>query len=186
MTIEKRHNVFISYHHSEEDTLYQKALEQILIESNAEKVVTSRRNDFSGIPPRLEMNRVKQLIRQRFLRNTTVTVVLVGKETWKRKHIDWEISASISDNSLESRSGLVGILLPSHPDYQSERISPFTLPPRLHDNIQCGYAKLYKWNDDPQEIQEWIHEAFMSRQKLHPNDSRAMYNRDRIGLSWKP
>ncbi len=183
---EKRHNVFISYQHNEEDALYEQALKNILLEADVEKVITSRKSDFSGISPRLEMTRIKQLIRQRFLRNTTVTVVLVGQHTWKSKHIDWEISTSISDNALESRSGLVGILLPSHADYHSERINPFTLPPRLHDNVKCGYAKLYKWTDNPEEIQDWIHESFMNRYKLYPDDSRVMYNKDRIGASWKP
>ncbi len=183
---EKRHNIFICYHHNDEDVLYEQALKKILFDADAEKVISSRGEEFGNIPPNLKFKRTRELIRERFLRNTTVTVVLIGKDTWKRKHIDWEISASIHDSSLESRSGLIGILLPSHEDYGTGHINPFTLPPRLHDNMRCGYAKLYEWNDNPEEIQEWIHEAFMNRYKLHPDDSRPPYSRNRLGPSWKP
>ena len=26
---------------------------------------------------------------------------------------------------------------------------PATIPPRLYDNIECGFAKIYNWSDNP-------------------------------------
>lgn len=58
-----------------------------------------------------------QQIRDNYLRDSSVTIVLVGKDTWKRKFIDWEISASIRNTQNNPRSGLFGIILPTHDDY---------------------------------------------------------------------
>lgn len=47
------------------------------------------------IDPNLATDTIRQKIRDEYLRGSTVTVVLVGPETWQRKHVDWEIGASI-------------------------------------------------------------------------------------------
>ena len=65
-----------------------------------------------------------------------MTVVLIGAETWKRKHVDWEIGASIRETEHNPRSGLLGILLPTYPRPHGEpnNYFPNTIPPRLYDN----------------------------------------------------
>ncbi len=181
--IEKRHKIYICYHHGQDDSYKDKFIENIAL---VEKTFATRDDHFGNIAPDTTIKRTKALIRERFLRDSTVTVVLVGKESWKRRHTDWEISASITDTQLQGRSGLVGILLPNHPEFGNDKIDPFTIPPRLHDNIECGYAKLYQWVDDPLMLQQWIHEAFIRRQKLHPSNSRPEYKLNRIGgNNWK-
>lgn len=62
-------------------------------------------------------NYIMQQIRENYLSDSTVTIVLIGKETWKRKYVDWEISASIRNTQKNPRSGLIGILLPSRPGF---------------------------------------------------------------------
>ena len=57
---------------------------------------------------------IHRTIRDHFIRDATVTIVLVGPRTWQRKYVDWEISSSLMNTQLNPRCGLLGILLPSH------------------------------------------------------------------------
>src|SRR5262249_202980 len=45
--------------------------------------------------------------------DTTVTILLVGRETKFRKHVDWELYSSMRDGPRNKRSGIVVINLPS-------------------------------------------------------------------------
>ncbi|MDR0369526.1 MAG: TIR domain-containing protein [Candidatus Peribacteria bacterium] len=40
---------------------------------------------------------VKRVIQEGYLDDSSVCVVLIGTETYKRKHVDWEISAAIHE-----------------------------------------------------------------------------------------
>ncbi len=42
-----------------------------------------------------------------------MTILLVGKETKDRKHIDWEIYSSMYDGKVNKKSGILVINLPS-------------------------------------------------------------------------
>ena len=97
---------------------------------------------------------IMQQIREDFLSDSTVTIVLIGEETWKRKYVDWEISASIRNTQKNPRSGLIGIILPSHPNYTTEKYTSNIIPPRLFDNDKCGFAKIYNWSENPVAIQK--------------------------------
>ena len=66
-----------------------------------------------------------------YLKDSTVTVVLIGEETWKRKHVDWEIGSSLRQTQNNSRSGLLGIILPTYPRESVKKYNPYTIPPRL-------------------------------------------------------
>ena len=60
---------------------------------------------------------IRQKIRDDFIADATVTIVLIGPCTWQRKHVDWEIGSSLRDTKKNSRCGLLGIWLPNHPDF---------------------------------------------------------------------
>ena len=45
--------------------------------------------------------------------NSTLTIVLVGTETKKRKHVDWEIFSSMIDGKINKKSGVLVINLPT-------------------------------------------------------------------------
>jgi hypothetical protein len=119
------------------------------------------------------------------LRDSTVTLVLIGKETWKRKHVDWEIGSSIRSTQYSPRSGLLGIFLPTHSDYGRDKYDPYICPPRLHQNVDNSFAKLYDWNINPDIIQSWIHEAFERRNKIIPNNSYPSFVNNRPGERWQ-
>ena len=48
----------------------------------------------------------------------------------------------------------------------------YTIPPRLHDNIECEFATIHNWSEDPNQVQSWIHDAFKRRKEILPNNSR--------------
>lgn len=55
--------------------------------------------------------RIREIIRDRYLRDSTVTIVLAGQETKRRKHVDWEIYSSMIDGKVNKRSGILVINL---------------------------------------------------------------------------
>lgn len=53
------------------------------------------------------------IIRDNYLRDTSVLILLVGTETKKRKHVDWEIYSSMRNSAKNRKSGILVINLPS-------------------------------------------------------------------------
>lgn len=115
---------------------------------------------------------IRRVIREDYLKDTTVTVVLIGVETWQRKHVDWEIGASLSDPDANPIGGLIGIVLPSHPDYSKPTKHPRRIPPRMSDNLlgEDPYAQLYDWPKpfEPQLVADWIERAHCRREGQPP------------------
>jgi hypothetical protein len=168
----QRHKVFVSYHHAN-DEYYRDKFDEICTEILVPKSV-----QIGDIDPNLRTETIRQKIRDEFLRDSTVTVVLIGSETWKRKHVDWEISSSIRQTTANPRSGLIGIILPTYPR-SGNGYNPHTIPPRLHDNLSNKFASIYNWSNNPYEIQKWIHEAFNRRDKIIPDNSRDLFSNNR-------
>ena len=69
--------------------------------------------DTGDISDRLPDERIREKIRDQYLRDSSVTIVLVGTETKRRKHIDWEIYSSMVDGEVNKKSGIVVINLPT-------------------------------------------------------------------------
>lgn len=176
-----RHNVFVSYHHRNDEG-YKNEFERLF--SNVYDIMETKAVSDGDINPNIKTETIRQKIRDEFIRSASVTVVLIGSETWKRKHVDWEISSSIRSTQYNSRTGLLGILLPSYPRTDTSKYTRGTVPPRLQDNIDCNFAKIYNWSNNPYELQEWIHEAFLRRSNMNPSNSREMFGQNRTTNSW--
>ncbi|MCP4583033.1 MAG: TIR domain-containing protein [candidate division Zixibacteria bacterium] len=176
-----RHKVFISYHHYN-DQFYRDLFERLF--AVYYDIIVSKSVQIGDIESNLLVNTVRQKIRDEYLGDSTVTVVLVGTETWKRKHVDWEISSSIRNTSNNPRSGLLGILLPTHESYQNKTYNEYTVPPRLCHNQKCGFANIYNWNEDPNIVGNWINLAFHNRFKVEPDNSYPNYVNNRSGERW--
>lgn len=176
-----RHRVFVSFHHALDQDDYRQFRE--LFHDRAEAIVDESVQD-GDIDPNDKTDNTRRIIREKYLRDTTVTVVLVGRETWQRKHVDWEIGASIRQTAASSRSGLLGILLPSYSS-SNRTYDPHTIPPRLWDNVECGFAKMYRWTDRADHLQAWVHEAFERRRTVQPDNSRVQFARNRSGDRWR-
>jgi hypothetical protein len=176
-----RHNVFVSYHHKN-DEAYKIEFERLF--SGIYDILETKAVSDGDINTYIKTETIRQKIRDEFIRTATVTVVLIGSETWKRKHVDWEISSSIRDTQLNSRTGLIGIILPTYPRTDTNSYIEGTIPPRLYDNQKCGFSKIYNWSNDPHQVQQWIHEAFNRRKQINPDNSREMFGQNRSTSSW--
>ncbi|MFX1487155.1 MAG: TIR domain-containing protein, partial [Promethearchaeota archaeon] len=177
-----RHKVFVSYHHLR-DQAYRDSFEYMFAHINDIMVVRSVQ--IGDLDPNLKTETIRQKIREEYLRDSTVTVVLIGAETWKRKHVDWEIAASIRHTQYNPRSGLLGIILPTYPRQDQQTYDPYTIPPRLCDNIKCRFAEIYNWSNDANTVQSWIHEAFERRNRVNPNNTRPLFANNRSGGRWQ-
>lgn len=179
-----KHKIFISYHHSN-DQDYKEELESIYCEWLDNCI--SRSVQDMDIDDNLPDEKIREIIRDNYLKNSTVTVVLVGQETWKRKHVDWEIYSSLYDGSKNKRSGLIGVLLPSYPDLINNKYNPYTIPQRLYDNIQTGYAKIYSWDDFLINCEDYIDEAYKRKNdySFKTDLSRERFKQNRSGDRWR-
>ena len=54
-------------------------------------IMVSKSVELGDIDPNLKTETIRQKIRDNYLQDSTVTVVLVGAHTWQRKFVDWEI-----------------------------------------------------------------------------------------------
>lgn len=168
-----QHKVFISYYHTE-DQSYRDHFEELFLNFYGIVVTDSiRMGDFDD--KKVSAERIRQYIRDKYLRDTTVTVVLVGANTWQQKSVDWEISSSLHQTQYTTRSGLLGILLPTYQRLSYNSIDSHRIPPRLMDNIACGFSKLYVWDENPYTVQSWIHYAYKRRTEILPDFSRDPY-----------
>jgi MTH538 TIR-like domain (DUF1863) len=177
----QRHNVFVSYHHAN-DQYYRNEFENLFV--RIYDIMISQSVQIGEIDKNLNTETVRQKIRDEYLRDTSVTVVLIGTHTWQRKHVDWEIGSSIRDTKHNPRSGLLGIFLPSYPLTTDNKFNQYTIPPRLYYNWKNGFAKLYNWNANPNLVQGWIHEAFLNRDKSIPDNSFPTFANNRTGDRW--
>ncbi|PKO83951.1 MAG: hypothetical protein CVU17_04990 [Betaproteobacteria bacterium HGW-Betaproteobacteria-11] len=176
-----RHKVFVSYHHAL-DGAYKNSFE--LRFGSVFGAIVPGSVDDGDIAPNLPTETIRQKIRDEYLRDTSVTIVLIGAQTWQRKHIDWEIGSSIRDTKANPRSGLLGILLPSYPRTDPSKYNPRTIPPRLYDNIQGGFATIYNWSENASTVQDWIHQAYLRKSTKEPDNSRSSFGKNHTGSAW--
>lgn len=185
-----RHKVFISYHH-EEDQEYKNRLVQALAHKSIDMSVPQDEIQEDGI----HLDEIRRIIRDEHIADATVAIVLIGKCSWQRKHVDWEISASLIDRRNNPRCGLLGLLLPTHPDYRKrpDKRNHHLIPPRLADNIlePDPFAAICDWpkNGLGRKIAPKIHDAFLRRNKQpDPDNSRRLFGRNWSGdcrRGWK-
>lgn len=179
-----KHKVFISFHH--DDQMYKDRF----VDMMEGHIVDESVHDEDIDDDNLRTETIRQKIRDDFIADATVTVVLVGACTWQRKHVDWEIGSSLRNTKRNSRCGLLGILLPTHPDYDEDKYNERLVPPRLANN--CGknsYARMYYWSESPSKVQGWIHSAFLRRNKIDPHNSLPQFKKNRSGdcsQGWQP
>jgi hypothetical protein len=98
---------------------------------------------------------VMRRVRELYVRDSTVTIVLIGPCTWSRRFVDWEIQASLRQPVGVLPNGLIGILL-------DKRIRP-SLPPRFALNRDSGYAKYHYYPATVAVLEDWIEDAYWAR-----------------------
>ena len=156
--IQTKHRVFASFHHK--DQVWRDLWDGITRTIAVNVSVGDGEIDDSS-----SAGYIKRLIQLEYITQASVVVVLIGPRAYCRKHIDWEISAGINAK-VGGRSGLLGILLPNHPDFGKPNYSYANVPPRLADNVQSGYAIVYDWTSDVAALKTRIELAFRNRVAL--------------------
>lgn len=174
-----RHKVFISFYHDDQE------YKEEFVSAMGDDIVDKSVDDGDIDDDRLATETIRQKIRDGFIADATVTVVLIGRCTWQRKHVDWEIGSSLRKTKKNSRCGLLGILLPNHPDFGTTKYHPQLIPPRLADNCEGddSYACIYDWPGQhaTDRIRQWIHKAFKRRTGTPPDNSRDQFGHNRSG-----
>ena len=173
-----RHKVFISFH--EKDIKWKEDFVRMMGKRIVDRSVDTGNIDDTG----LTTATVRQKIRDEYIRDATVTIVLIGPRTWQRRHVDWEVGSSIRKTKKNPRCGLLGIVLPNHPNHgRNKKLDPHLIPPRLADNWteDDSYSLICDWPDPwaPAKIAEWIHRAFVRRDGTPPNNARGPFARNR-------
>lgn len=168
---------FISYHHDDEREV-QTFLDTY---SNAE-VFTHRALGLdmaNDIVDSHDTEYVMRRIRELYMQNTSVTIVMVGQNTWKRRYVDWEIAASLRNGFGNPANALLGIKLPSYA-YGIQRY-----PDRLNDNLNAEgvaagtpcYAQCIPYPTNSAELKAAIEVVYERRQtRSHLiNNTRARF-----------
>ena len=103
----QRHKVFISYHH-ESDQWYK---EELIRMGKEHAVFIDKSVGDGDISEDILDEQIRLRIRDDYLRDSTVTIVLFGTETKKRKHVDWEIYSSMYNGKINKQSGVLVVNL---------------------------------------------------------------------------
>lgn len=165
------HKVFISYHHRNDQGYKESLLEW----NRGNDIFIDASVDTGNIDENLRDESIRQKIRDEYLRDSSITILLVGTDTKNRKHIDWEIYSSMYDGQVNKKSGMLVINLPStgctyytaaHGDVEKTALYPsisewksFTnradyerrypyMPSRIIDNLLKNDAKVSVANWD--------------------------------------
>ncbi|MEV8467852.1 TIR domain-containing protein [Fluviibacterium sp. DFM31] len=100
---------FISYHH-ENDQDYKHHLSNLARQFGA---FQDGSLPVTGIPDDNRSSQsIRRQIRDEFLSDSEVTILLCGGETRGRKHVDWELKSSMINGRVNRKSGILVINLP--------------------------------------------------------------------------
>lgn len=151
-----RHKCFISYHAVDTDEVTQ-FIDTFGTEFIAKTVGVTDEDDFIDSN---DSDYIMDRIRAKYLGDSTVTIVLVGKCTWARRYVDWEVYSSLRNSKLSKVNGLLAIQLPSGG----------RLPARVEDNVErtqdrtdIGYARWMSYPSSKTVLRDWISDAFLAR-----------------------
>ena len=203
----KRHKVFISYYHND-DQRYKNVLSNMkyfnLEKYSYESVFEDysvRNGDINDVY--LSAEQIRRIIRDEYIQDATVLILLCGRNTRCRKHIDWEIHAAMYDSDVNPQMGIVVINLPtikqsmraSHDGEETllnpycswqrasterwvnEQLYPF-MPDRIIDNFVASKPiTVVDWNvieGNPTKLMKLIDNAFVDRNSFSYDLSRPL------------
>ena len=154
-----KHKIFISYHHHGDQAYYDHFSKtfhdayDVIYDNSLERQVDSDDIDY-----------VRRRIRENYIKGSSCTIVLVGRDTWVRKYVDWEIEAT-----LDMEHGLIGVGLPTAPTTADNKVS---VPGRLYDNIQSGFALWLTWQQimaSAAQLEQYVAQAKSRNTELIDN-----------------
>lgn len=100
---------FVSYHHAN-DQYYK---EEFIRWATTDGIIDDYSVGTGEIDANLPNETIRRRIRDYYLRESEVTVLLCGSETRFRKHVDWELKSSMINGQINKQSGILVIDLPT-------------------------------------------------------------------------
>jgi len=154
-----KRKVFVSYHHDNDQVWYNEfsrvfaSTYELISDNSLDRRIDSEDPEY-----------VERRIRENHIKGSSITIVLCGSETWKRKYIDWEICGT-----LYCKHALLGILLPTAIILPDNTVQT---PNRLATNFHTGYAHWIRWTNNPAELKVAIEKAeAMAKDAFRINNS---------------
>ena len=141
-------NVFVSYSHR----LDQDAADDFRTTFGIERGVFSDRSLENMDIGHLTDDTIRDNYIRKKIANSSVTIILIGKETGGRWWCDWEIYYSLLKTTGNDRNGLLGILLPNKEHW---------IPQRLKKNLHMG--NIIEMPRDYRTLENEIENAYNSR-----------------------
>ena len=155
-----RHKCFISYHATDTDEVAA-FLDDFGSEFIAKTIGVTDEDDFIDSE---NTDYIMDQIRTKYLGLSTVTIALIGKCTWSRRYVDWEVYSSLRGSKHSTVNGLLAIHL------SSGASSGASLPGRVGDNVtraadgsDIGYARYHVYPSAKQILRDLISDAYTSR-----------------------
>jgi len=142
-------NVFVSYSHRLDQTEADDFKDKFGFQRN---VFSDRSLENEDIGHLTDDTIKDNYIRPK-IKNSSVTIILIGKETGGRWWCDWEIYYSLLKTVNNNRNGLLGILLPNKQHW---------IPSRLNKNRNMG--KIISMPRDCRTLNNAIDEVYDLRQ----------------------
>lgn len=167
-----RRKVFLSHYHGHRD--WTDAFLRDFGDVFIRRSVGALRDDnlINSCNPEYVMRR----IREEYIADSTVTIILVGPCTHGRRYIDWEIKGSLKRAADGMPNGLLAIQCSSNPVHLPQRLAANWNP----QNSDC-YARFYRYPQSKDELRSCIEEAFASRSQRansirNKHDTMMSYN----------
>jgi len=107
---------------------------------------------------------IASVIRERYIRDTSVTIVVIGQCTHSRKYVDWEIKSSLKQSANGMPNGLLGLAVAPPKNHLGAPMWHI-LPERFSknydgSNLAISYARYYAWPTRAADLRRWIEDAY--------------------------
>jgi len=105
-----RHKVFMSYYHAEDQNY-----KDMLLDANERLYLFKDCSVLEReiVDDNMSSEQIRRIIRDDYMREATVLLLLCGQNTKRRKHIDWEIHTAMYHSDVNPQMGIVILNLPT-------------------------------------------------------------------------
>ncbi len=161
-----KRKVFVSYHHALDQYWYNQFSAlfhehyEMLYDNSLDRLIESDDPCYTS-----------RKIREANIHGTSITIVLCGAETPKRKYVDWEIH-----DTLLYEHALLGIALPTAATTWEGKV---LVPDRYYANWVSGYAGWLHWTDEPAVVKAAIENAILRKSALLRRNDLPQMSRNR-------
>ena len=210
-----RHKVFISYYHADDQEYKDKLVNAKYYDCDNHEY----RNIFDDWSvadgdiddSKLTDEQIREIIRDEYTRQPNVLILLCGKNTKNRKHIDWEIHNAMFDSEKNPKMGIIVINLPTinqnvrvSSEEEKEIVAPNSnwvrlstreeyeieypyLPKRILDNLVYGAEiTIVDWNTiydgNYNKLMTLIDNAFKRRKTVKYDHSEPLRKRNSVTI----